>query len=195
MYPHILGAGAWSWHKSKKRGALTRCLLFSHLMPITFSIIVLTFNRPARLGKCLQAISELDYPRDQFELMSLTMVDRLTWSRCVDGIKNICSCPWFGRTMPARHLPAIPAPVTPGEPTLHLPMMIVSCTRPAFGEKMAFHLDVQNWLLYPFRNRQKSAFKIAALLLLWQFANVFGFLWQAISETSIFNRKQGKEKS
>ncbi len=68
-----------------------------------------------------------------------------------------------------------------------------STGRKTFGRKIAFHLKVQNWLLYPFRNRKGSAARVAALLMIWQFANTFGFLWQPISEFSIFSRKHRKE--
>lgn len=34
-----------------------------------FSIVVPTYNRPARLGACLGALSRLDYPRDRFEVI------------------------------------------------------------------------------------------------------------------------------
>lgn len=35
----------------------------------TFSIIVPTFERPDRLGACLESLSRLDYPRDRFEVI------------------------------------------------------------------------------------------------------------------------------
>jgi len=38
------------------------------LLPF-FSIVVPTYNRPARLGACLSAFSRLDYPRDRFEVV------------------------------------------------------------------------------------------------------------------------------
>ena len=34
-----------------------------------FSVVVPTYNRPARLGACLSALSQLDYPRDRFEVI------------------------------------------------------------------------------------------------------------------------------
>lgn len=34
-----------------------------------FSIIIPTYNRPERLGECLQALAQLDYPRDRFEVI------------------------------------------------------------------------------------------------------------------------------
>lgn len=34
-----------------------------------FSIIIPTYNRPARLANCLSAIAQLDYPRDRFEVI------------------------------------------------------------------------------------------------------------------------------
>lgn len=34
-----------------------------------FSIVVPTYNRPARLGACLSALSRLDYSRDRFEVI------------------------------------------------------------------------------------------------------------------------------
>ena len=35
----------------------------------TFSIVVPTFNRPARLAECLRALAGLDYPRSRFEVI------------------------------------------------------------------------------------------------------------------------------
>lgn len=46
---------------------------------------------------------------------------------------------------------------------------------------MRFHANVANWLGYPFRERQHGAWKIAALLLVWQIANVSGFAYEAWS--------------
>ena len=34
-----------------------------------FSIILPTFNRPAALAACIQAIRQLDYPHDRFEVI------------------------------------------------------------------------------------------------------------------------------
>jgi glycosyltransferase involved in cell wall biosynthesis len=34
-----------------------------------FSIIIPTYNRPAQLGQCLDALTRLDYPRDRFEVI------------------------------------------------------------------------------------------------------------------------------
>ncbi len=34
-----------------------------------FSIVVPTYNRPIRLAACLQALSQLDYPRDRYEVV------------------------------------------------------------------------------------------------------------------------------
>lgn len=34
-----------------------------------FSIIIPTYNRPERLGECLQALAQLNYPRDHFEVI------------------------------------------------------------------------------------------------------------------------------
>ncbi|VAW34832.1 Glycosyl transferase, family 2?, partial [hydrothermal vent metagenome] len=34
-----------------------------------FSIIVPTYNRPRRLASCLRALADLDYPRDQYEVI------------------------------------------------------------------------------------------------------------------------------
>lgn len=34
-----------------------------------FSIVIPTYNRPERLANCLQAIAQLDYPRDRFEVV------------------------------------------------------------------------------------------------------------------------------
>ncbi|MGL5080406.1 MAG: glycosyltransferase family 2 protein [Microcoleaceae cyanobacterium] len=36
---------------------------------ISFSIVIPTYNRPERLTSCLQALSQLDYPRDRFEVI------------------------------------------------------------------------------------------------------------------------------
>jgi glycosyltransferase involved in cell wall biosynthesis len=34
-----------------------------------FSIVIPTYNRPQRLGACLRALSQLEYPRDRFEVV------------------------------------------------------------------------------------------------------------------------------
>ena len=34
-----------------------------------FSIVIPTYNRPTRLSACLAAMSQLDYPRDRFEVV------------------------------------------------------------------------------------------------------------------------------
>lgn len=34
-----------------------------------FSIVIATYNRPQQLAHCLQALSQLDYPRDRFEVI------------------------------------------------------------------------------------------------------------------------------
>jgi GT2 family glycosyltransferase len=36
---------------------------------IIFSIIIPTYNRPDRLSTCLQSLAEIDYPRDNFEVI------------------------------------------------------------------------------------------------------------------------------
>jgi GT2 family glycosyltransferase len=36
---------------------------------LTFSIVIPTYNRPDRLEKCLQSMTQLDYPRDRFEVI------------------------------------------------------------------------------------------------------------------------------
>lgn len=38
-------------------------------MPADFSVIIPTFNRPARLADCLRALAEQDYPVDRFEVI------------------------------------------------------------------------------------------------------------------------------
>ncbi|MBF2076521.1 MAG: glycosyltransferase [Synechococcales cyanobacterium C42_A2020_086] len=36
---------------------------------LTFSIVIPTYNRPERLATCLQSLTQLDYPREQFEVI------------------------------------------------------------------------------------------------------------------------------
>lgn len=38
-------------------------------MPVEFSIIVPTFDRPARIADCLRALAQLDFPRARFEVI------------------------------------------------------------------------------------------------------------------------------
>lgn len=38
-------------------------------MTISFSIIIPTYNRPQRLEQCLTSMTQLDYPRDQFQVI------------------------------------------------------------------------------------------------------------------------------
>jgi len=37
--------------------------------PLTFSLIIPTYQRPAQLSTCLRALAQLDYPRDRFEVI------------------------------------------------------------------------------------------------------------------------------
>jgi cellulose synthase/poly-beta-1,6-N-acetylglucosamine synthase-like glycosyltransferase len=37
--------------------------------PLTFSVIIPTYDRPARLAACLEALAGLDYPREQYEVI------------------------------------------------------------------------------------------------------------------------------
>lgn len=37
--------------------------------PPAFSIVIPTYGRPVKLAKCLAALAELDYPKDQFEIV------------------------------------------------------------------------------------------------------------------------------
>jgi len=60
-----------------------------------------------------------------------------------------------------------------------------------FREEIRFHMNINNWLLYPFRSNQGSAWNLALLLLIWQFANASGFIWQAMHEV-LFSSTQGK---
>lgn len=39
------------------------------MKPPIFSIIIPTYNRPRQLSDCLQALSQLDYPKDRFEVI------------------------------------------------------------------------------------------------------------------------------
>lgn len=50
--------------------------------------------------------------------------------------------------------------------------------------EMSFHLNVDNWLMQPFRRRSPAdAARIAALMLLWQSANLAGFLFESVAGT------------
>ncbi|MGB3311764.1 MAG: glycosyltransferase [Nodosilinea sp.] len=40
----------------------------SHPVPV-FSVVIPTYNRPDRLVSCLQSLTQLDYPRDRFEVI------------------------------------------------------------------------------------------------------------------------------
>ena len=51
-------------------------------------------------------------------------------------------------------------------------------------EDSKFHLNLRNWLLYPFSQVQGSkAISLALLLILWQVLNATGFLWEAGNHT------------
>jgi GT2 family glycosyltransferase len=51
-------------------------------------------------------------------------------------------------------------------------------------EEMSFHLDLGNWLARPFRGRRLAdAATTAALLLIWQAANLAGFVYERIVRT------------
>lgn len=50
--------------------------------------------------------------------------------------------------------------------------------------EMSFHLNVGNWLVQPFRSRTAAAAtRMAALMLLWQGANLSGFVYEKIVAT------------
>jgi glycosyltransferase involved in cell wall biosynthesis len=56
---------------SHKRPAPTRAPLQGATIDrrISFSIIIPTYRRPEQIGRCLESIARLDYPRDRFELL------------------------------------------------------------------------------------------------------------------------------
>ncbi|MEO0455042.1 MAG: glycosyltransferase [Cyanobacteria bacterium P01_A01_bin.114] len=41
----------------------------SPFSPLTFSIVIPTYNRPRQLAACLESLKALDYPRDRFEVV------------------------------------------------------------------------------------------------------------------------------
>lgn len=49
------------------------------MTPITFSIIIPTYNRPEQLANCLKSLTHLNYPKQDFEITDVgVMVNRLT---------------------------------------------------------------------------------------------------------------------
>lgn len=47
------------------------------------------------------------------------------------------------------------------------------------AREMKFHTNLKNWLLAPFFRKEKYPFQLFFLLILWQVANLGGFLWAA----------------
>ena len=56
--------------------------------PITFSIIIPTYNRPERLKTCLDSLLNLDYPPDNFEIILTSWVKDI--SSFNPGMDLIC---------------------------------------------------------------------------------------------------------
>lgn len=55
--------------------------------------------------------------------------------------------------------------------------------------EMKFHLNLRNWLLYPFTQFSwKKSVLLAGALLLWQLMNALGFLYEAAKQNSIIKR-------
>lgn len=54
-----------------------------------------------------------------------------------------------------------------------------------FAQEMKFHTNLKNWLLAPFTKKEKSSVTLFFLLIVWQVANLMGFLWAACSEGPI----------
>jgi len=53
----------------------------------------------------------------------------------------------------------------------------------SLGKEFGFHLNLRNWLGYPFTQvRASHALPVALLLGLWQAANLAGFMWEAIRQ-------------
>jgi glycosyltransferase involved in cell wall biosynthesis len=55
--------------------------------------------------------------------------------------------------------------------------------KPSVTREMGFHRNLDNWLLYPLRNRRAVPWPVMlGLLALWEVANLAGYLWQGIVE-------------
>lgn len=52
-------------------------------------------------------------------------------------------------------------------------------------QEMAFHADFDNWLVAPFARKKKKPVLLFLLLLLWQAANLAGFVWVTLFEKKI----------
>ncbi len=67
----IAGASAWFEYSLREGSSAAFCRKMSsdYTMPLRFSIIVPSRNRAALLDLCLQALCELQYPRNQFEVL------------------------------------------------------------------------------------------------------------------------------
>lgn len=57
-------------------------------LPPFFSIVIPTYNRPARLASCLAAISKLNYPRDRFEAIVVDDGSKMTLDEVVAPLKT-----------------------------------------------------------------------------------------------------------
>jgi hypothetical protein len=56
----------------------------------------------------------------------------------------------------------------------------------SFLQEFGFHLNLCNWLLYPFSKVQvRQMIPLAALLIVWQIVNLAGFFWELISQKLI----------
>src|SRR5690349_8782081 len=54
------------------------------MLPVV-SIIIPTYNRPAPLEQCLKALSQLDYPRDRFEVVVVDDGSTISPAGIVEG--------------------------------------------------------------------------------------------------------------
>jgi GT2 family glycosyltransferase len=73
---------------------------------------------------------------------------------------------------------------TYGRGALHFHRIRAERASGTITDEMSFHANIRNWLAHPFRSRTTiEATRIAALLLLWQGANLAGFAYELVARS------------
>ena len=82
---------------------------------------------------------------------------------------------------------------TYGRGALHFHRIRAARASGRMRQEMSFHLHVRNWLAHPFRRRRPAeAARIAALMVVWQGANLAGFAYEMLARNGY--RPSGSKK-
>ena len=83
---------------------------------------------------------------------------------------------------------------TYGRGALHFHRIRAQRSSGTMREEMSFHMNLGNWLGHPFRRRSPvDAARISALLVLWQGANLAGFLYERVANTGYRSPEHGHD--